>query len=129
MESTVAQVSRYLDGIGAPLTTRKHGLLLVAFGRTLRRRAVTLSRLELLGGAGELSQYLGDNVWVRQVETRLDFEKIVRQLSQRNAAVLTLRAAEFKWKEIADLFGVSVAAVRNSFWREIEGLRRRIRSQ
>jgi len=128
MEATVAQVSRYLDRIGAPLTTRKHGLVLVAFCRALRRYAAKSSRLELVGGAGELSQYAADNAWVRQVDTRLDFEKFVRRLSERNAAVLTLRAAEYEWKEIADLFGLSVAAVRNSFWREIERIRRGARS-
>src|SRR5580704_11355548 len=127
MENTVAQVSRYLDRIGAPLSTRKHGLLLVAFCRALRRYATKSSRLELVGGA-ELSQHAADNAWVRQVDARLDFEKIVRQLSERNAAVLTLRAAEFEWREIADLFGVSVSAVRNSFWREIERIRRGARS-
>src|SRR5580704_9109429 len=128
MENTVAQVSRYLDRIGAPLSTRKHGLVLVAFCRELRRYAAKSSRLELVGGAGELSQHAADNGWVRQVDTRLDFEKIVRRLSETNAAVLTLRAAEYDWKEIADLFGVSVAAVRNSFWREIERIRRGARS-
>jgi DNA-directed RNA polymerase specialized sigma24 family protein len=76
-----------------------------------------------VGGSGELSKHTADNAWVRQVNARLDFEKIVRQLSERNAAVLTLRAAEYEWKEIAHLFGVSVAAVRNSFWREIEKIR------
>src|ERR1700692_2441080 len=35
MENTVAQVSRYLDRIGAPLSTRKYGLVLVAFCRAL----------------------------------------------------------------------------------------------
>jgi DNA-directed RNA polymerase specialized sigma24 family protein len=124
MENTVAQVSRYLDRIGAPLTTRKHGLLLVAFCRALRRYAAKSSRLELVGGAGELSYHAADNAWVRQLDAHLDFERIVRRLSERNAAVLTLRAAEYEWKEIADLFGLSVAAVRNSFWREIERIRR-----
>src|SRR6202051_3858913 len=128
MENTVAQVSRYLDRIEAPLSTRKYGLVLVAFCRALRRYAAKSSRLELVGGAGELSQHAGGNAWVRKVDTRLNFEKIVRQLSERNAAVLTLRAAEFEWKEIADLFGVSVSAVRNSFWREIERIRRGGRS-
>ena len=128
MENTVAQVSRYLDRIGAPLSTRKHGLLLVAFCRALRRYAAKSSRLELVGGTGELSQHAADNAWVHQVDSRLDFEKIVRRLSERNAAVLTLRAAEYEWKEIADLFGLSVGAVRNSFWREIEGIRRGARS-
>lgn len=123
MENTVAQVSRYLDRIGAPLSTRKHGLLLVAFCRALRRYAANSSRLELVGGSDELSCHTADHAWVSQVDARLDLEKIVRQLSGRNAAVLTLRAAEYEWKEIAQLFGVSVAAIRNSFWREIERTR------
>ena len=123
MENTVAQVSRYLDRTGAPLSTRKHGLLLVAFCRALCRYAAKSRRLELVGGSGELSKHTADNAWVRHVDAHLDFERIVRQLSERNAAVLTLRAAEYEWKEIAHLFGVSVAAVRNSFWREIERIR------
>jgi DNA-directed RNA polymerase specialized sigma24 family protein len=76
-----------------------------------------------VGGSGELSNHTADNAWVRQVNARLDFEKIVRQLSERNATVLTLRAAEYEWKEIAHLLGVSVAAARNSFWREIGRIR------
>jgi DNA-directed RNA polymerase specialized sigma24 family protein len=123
MENTVAQVSRYLDGIGAPLSSRKHGLLMVAFCRAVRRHAAKSSRLELVGGSGELSNHTADNAWVRQVNARLDLERIVRQLSERNAAVLMLRAAEYEWKEIAHLFGVSVAAIRNSFWREIDKVR------
>ena len=122
MECTVAQVSRYLDRIGAPPSTRKHGLLFLAFCRALRRYAAKSSRLELVGEADELSNRT--NTWVRQVEVRLDLERIVRQLSERNAAVLTLRAAAYEWKEIADLLGVSVAGLRNSFWREIEKIRR-----
>ena len=123
MEYTVAQVSRYLDRIGAPLSTRKHGLLLVAFRRALHRYAAKLSRLELAGGSGDLANHTTDNAWVRQVNARLDLESIVRQLSERNAAVLTLRAAEYEWKEIAQLFGVSTDAIRNAFWREIGRIR------
>ena len=123
MENTVAQVSRYLDRIGAPLSTRKHGLLLVAFCRALRRYAAKSSRLELVGGPGELRNHTADNAWVRQANARLDLERIVRLLSERNAAVLTLRAAEYEWKEIAERFGVSAGALRNGFWREIERIR------
>ena len=128
MENTVAQVSRYLDRTGAPLSTRKHGLLMVAFCRALRRYAAKSNRLELVGESDELSNRQASTAWVRQVDARLDLEKIVRQLSERNAAVLALRAAEYEWKEIALLFGVSVAAVRNSFWREIERIRCATRS-
>jgi DNA-directed RNA polymerase specialized sigma24 family protein len=123
MEYAVAQISRYLDRIGAPPSTRKHGLLLVAFCRALRRYAAKSSRFELVGEADELSNRTVNDAWVRQLQARLDLERIVRHLSERNAAVLTLRAAEYEWKEIADLFGVSVAAIRNSFWREIGKIR------
>ena len=94
-----------------------------AFCRALRRYASKSSRLELVGGSGELSNQTADNAWVSQINARLDFERIVRQLSERNAAVLALRVAEYEWKEIAHLFGVSVAAARNSFWREIGRIR------
>ena len=50
MENTVAQVSRYLDRIGAPESSQKHALLMVAFCRRLRRYATKLNRLELVGG-------------------------------------------------------------------------------
>ena len=123
MESTVAQVSRYLDRIGAPVSTRKHGLLLVAFCRALRRYAAKSSRLELVGGSGDLANHTVDHAWMRQVNARLDLKSIVRQLSERNAAVLALRAAEYEWKEIAQLFGVSAGAIRNAFWREIGKIR------
>jgi DNA-directed RNA polymerase specialized sigma24 family protein len=123
MEYAVVQVSRYLDRIAAPPSTGKHGLLLVAYCRALRRHAAKSSRCELVGEADELSNRTVNDAWVRQLEARLDLERIVRQLSERNAAVLTLRAAEYEWKEIADLFGVSVAAIRNSFWREIGKIR------
>ncbi|MGA9509754.1 MAG: sigma factor-like helix-turn-helix DNA-binding protein [Candidatus Sulfotelmatobacter sp.] len=123
MEYTVAQVSRYLDRIAAPPSTRKHGLVLVAFCRALRRYAAKVSRLELVGGSDELLNHPEDNAWARQVNARLDLESIVRQLSERNAAVLTLRAAEYEWKEIAQVFGVSAGAIRNAFWREIGKIR------
>src|SRR3984885_9578736 len=129
MENTVAQVSRYLDRIGAPLSTRKHGLLLVAFCRALRRYAAKMSRLEFVGGPDELSNQTEENAGARQVNARLDLGKIVRQLSERNAAVLTLRAAEYEWKEIAQLFGVSAGAIRNAFWREIGRIRRQTRTK
>jgi DNA-directed RNA polymerase specialized sigma24 family protein len=76
-----------------------------------------------VGGTAELANYTADTAWVRQIDARLDLERIIRQLSERNAAILTLRAAEYEWKEIAEMFGVSVAAIRNSFWREVEKLR------
>jgi DNA-directed RNA polymerase specialized sigma24 family protein len=126
MEDSVAQVSRYLDRIGAPSWPPKNGLLLLAFSRVLRRLAAKSRRLELAGGALELSSRMVDRDWSRQVNARLDLENIVRKLSQRNSTVLALRAAGHNWEEVAQLLGISVAAVRNSFWREVEEVRRKL---
>jgi DNA-directed RNA polymerase specialized sigma24 family protein len=128
MENTVAQVSRYLDRIGAPQSSGKHALLMVAFCRALRRHAAKSTRLKLVGVSGELPNQTVDDTWIRQLDARLDLQNIVRQLSERNGAVLMLRATEYEWKEIAQLFGVSVAAVRNSFWREMEKIRQGFRN-
>jgi DNA-directed RNA polymerase specialized sigma24 family protein len=119
MEDSVAQVSRYLDRIGAPLSSPKNGLLLLAFSRTLRRVARKSNRLEPAGGAVELSSRAVDHGWSRQVDARLDLENIVRKLSERSSAVLALRGAGYNWEEVAQLLGTSVASVRNSFWREV----------
>jgi DNA-directed RNA polymerase specialized sigma24 family protein len=126
MEDAVAQVSRYLDRIGAPSSSPKNGLLLLAFSRSLRRLAAKSRRLESVGGTVELSTRAVDHGWSRQVEARLDLENIVRKLSERNSTVLALRAAGYNWKEVAQAFGTSVATVRNGFWREIRELRRKL---
>jgi DNA-directed RNA polymerase specialized sigma24 family protein len=125
METSVAQVSRYLDRIGAAESSgARHGLLMVAFCRGLRRHAAKLSRLELVGGSGELAIRALDDGTMRRVDACLDLESIVQRLSDTNSAVLVLRAAGFEWKEVAELFGTSVATVRNRFWREIDKIRK-----
>lgn len=124
MEYAVAQVSRYLDRVGAPVGTRKHGLLMVAFCRNLRRHAVKVGRVELAGGANDLEIYASPRSWIDRTNARLDLERIVRRLSETGATVLMLRAAGLEWKEIAGLLGTTPAAARNNFWREIATLRR-----
>src|SRR6266851_735704 len=57
MENAVAQVSRYLDRTGADLFTQNTaGILMCAICRSLRRYAMKLNRLELVGGSAELSE-------------------------------------------------------------------------
>ena len=124
MEYSVAQVSRYLDRMGAPLNTRKHGLVMVALHRALHRYRAKLGRLELVGGSEELAQRASSQTWVAQANGRLELENLVRRLSARNAEVLMLRTVGYEWSEIAALFKTSVTAVRNGFWREIDRLRR-----
>lgn len=123
MENTIAQVSRYLDRIGAPESSQKHALLMVAFCRRLRRYATRLNRLELVGGSGELSSRTLGEGWIAQVNARLELARMVRKLSDRNGTVLMLRAAGYEWKDVAQILGKSPAAIRNSFWREIERIR------
>lgn len=123
METSVAEVSRYLDRIGAPQSSHKHGLVMAAFSRRLRRYATKLNRLEFVGGSAELSSHPVAGDWVNEVNSRLEIEGIVRKLRADNAAVLMLRAAGFDWKDVAQLMGKSPAAVRNSFWREVERIR------
>jgi DNA-directed RNA polymerase specialized sigma24 family protein len=127
MEDSIAQVSRYLDRIGAPWSSRKNGLLLLAFSRALRRLAAKSRRLELVGGAVDLSSRAAEHNWGRQIETRLELENIVRKLSERNGAVLTLRADGYNWEEVAQAIGTSVTTVRNSFWREVRDVRRKLK--
>jgi predicted transcriptional regulator len=116
MECCVAQVSRYLDRQATPLGSRQmNALLMLAFSRALHRRAGKLNHLESVGGTSELSNHAVDECWSRQVHSRLDLDRIVRQLSERG----------YDWKEIAQLLGTSVAKVRSGFWREINEVRRR----
>lgn len=128
MESAVAQVSRYLDRIRAPYAPRKHGLIMVAFRRSLRRYASRLSRIELVESPEDLSSLAWNDKWIAQAEARFELEAIVRKLSRRNADILMLRAAGYEWNEVAAVLSSSVAAVRNGFWREIERLRWNSRS-
>ena len=123
LENAVAQVSRYLDRIGAPVSPGKHGLLMAAFCRSLERYASRSARLELAGASSDLQNRVADESWIARSNARLDLEIILRRLSGRNAQVLMLRAADYEWKEIADLLGTSAARVRNSFWREINKIR------
>lgn len=123
MENAVIEVSRYLDRIDAPLASRKQGLLMTAFCRALCRQAAKLRRLEFVGGADELSAWSSANGSMTQTEIHLDLDRIVHRLSQRNSQTLMLRAAGYGWEAIASLFGCSIPAIRNSFWREISKIR------
>jgi len=120
MESTVGQVSRYLDRGGVLVFSREiDGLLMIAFQRALYRHAAKLRRLETFGGPGELSNRAVDRTWACQVHAQLELEQIVRLLSERSRTILALRYAGYTWKEAAQLLSVSVPALRSAFWREV----------
>jgi hypothetical protein len=120
MESTVAQVSRYLDRGGVAVFSRPiDGLLMLAFQRALHRRAAKLKRIENCGGTAEISNRAVDQRWAHQVHARLELDHVVRLLSERSRTVLALRYAGYTWKECAQLLGYSVPALRSAFWRDV----------
>jgi DNA-directed RNA polymerase specialized sigma24 family protein len=120
METTVAQVSRYLDRSGAaPFSRKIDGLLMFAFRRALHRRAAKLRRLETYGAPGELSNRAVDRTWTRQVHAQLQLEQVVRLLSEKSRTILALRYAGYTWKEVAQLLSASVPALRSAFWRDV----------
>lgn len=127
MECCVAKVSHYLDRQAIPLGSRQmNALMMLAFSRALHRRAAKLNHLESPGGTSELANYAVDQRRNRQVQARIDLDRIVRQLSERCSNILALRWAGYDWKEIAQLLGISGAKGRNGFWREIRSARRNL---
>jgi DNA-directed RNA polymerase specialized sigma24 family protein len=130
MESTVSQVSRYLDRGGVLVFSREiDGLLMIAFQRALYRHASKLRRLETSGGPGELANRAVDRTWARQVHARLQLQQIVRLLSQRSRTILALRYAGYTWKESAQLLNVSIPALRSTFWRDVARVKSELNNQ
>jgi len=127
MELSVAQASRYLNRKGIPPDSQTQvGLLLVTFWRLLERRRAKLSRLEPIGGIGDLSGQVPDGTWSSEIDTRLDRDKIVRLLSERSRTILALRNAGYEWSEIANLLNGTATKVKRDFWHEVHRLRRKI---
>lgn len=128
LETAVAQISRYLDRLGArPFAENTAALLNVAFCRVLGRHAAKLRRLETLGGAVEFAQLVSTSNLINLVELRLDVEKIVRQLNDRSCTIVALKSAGYEWKYIAHLVGTTVSVAKSGFWREVRRARLRVK--
>ncbi len=128
LESAVAQISRYLDRLGAaPFSENTAGLLTVAFFRALGRQAAKLRRWEALGGMGEFAERLSAPNLINMVDLRLDVEKIIRQLSDRGCTIVALKSAGYEWKYIAHLVGTTVSVAKGGFWREVRQARLRVK--
>ena len=124
MEKVVVQVSRYLDRTGAGLFTQNTtGVLMCAFCRALRRYALRLKRLQLVGGSAELSQLRTAGDWPALVELWLEMERLSRNVSDQTRAMVGLRLRGFDWKEIAGVLQITDTAARTSFWREVRRAR------
>jgi hypothetical protein len=129
LESSVEQISRYLDRLGAsPFSENTPGLLTVAFCRMLARRAAKLRRIKTVGDSSEIAGMLVAPNWVRIANLRLDAEKIERQLSERARAIVALKSAGYGWKYIAEVFGTSISNAKSRFWREVKRAKRQVLS-
>jgi hypothetical protein len=131
MERSVSRVSRYLDGIGSALFAEStNGLLISAFCRALRRYALKLRRLELVGGVSELSETLSSRTCSSKEVYPLDAQMVARRLlTARGRRLLALRTAGFEWKEIAELLRTTEGAARAEFSRELKRARLRVRGR
>jgi DNA-directed RNA polymerase specialized sigma24 family protein len=131
MDLAIAQASAYLDKNGIPLnshsSTHLTSLMRRCFGRVLHRQAQKLKRLELVGSNLELSDLAADRTWSRQIDARVDFQRVILLLSEKCRTILTLRDAGYDWKEIANLLGTTVSAVKKLFFREIRELQFKFR--
>ena len=129
MEKSVSQVSRYLDRTGsASFSGNTNGLLVRAFCRALRRYAVKLHRIELVGNISELSEPLPVQSCASKEDCRLDAENAARRLSKRGRTMLELRSVGFDWKEIGKIFKMTDCAARAEFSRELKRAKQKVES-
>lgn len=125
METTVSQVSRYLDRKNAPAcTSDTAAVLMCALGRNLRRYAAKMKRIELLDDLSELTDVTShDGCGPSKMDCRIDAEKVARKLNPRSRVMLHLRTVGFDWKEVAAALKMTDCAARAEFSREIRRLR------
>lgn len=121
LERCVGRVSRYLDTRGVPQFTQNvNALLFVSFRRELWS---VRSQRRVPVDINECADHLRDSTWSDMVESKLDIENLIRQLSDRSRTVLYLRRAGYGWKEVAALLSTTIPEVKSSFWRELVRLK------
>jgi DNA-directed RNA polymerase specialized sigma24 family protein len=127
IESSVAQVSRYLDRLdSAPGANDTARLLMRSFSRALRRYVRKLRRIELVDDLTVFSEAATSPCAATKEDCRLDAEKAARRLSQRGRTMLDLRRVGFEWKEIGQLLNMSDCAARAEFSRELKKAKMKI---
>lgn len=120
MERSVAQISRYFDGRGIPVSGQDvKRLLTCAFARRLRRYAAKLRRIRLVGDMSQIAALQPARNLTIDEDRRLDAEKIIRQLSERSRRMYELRRQGFDWRETARIFNTTPAAARAEYSRDL----------
>ncbi len=130
METTVTQVSRYLDRQGIPLFAQDTGgLILCAFIRALRRYAARHRRVELAERPEELAAPNVGRHCTRKADCELDAKKAASHLSERGRKMYELRKTGFEWKEVAQALNTTEGAARAEYSRELKRARLKLRNQ
>jgi DNA-directed RNA polymerase specialized sigma24 family protein len=130
METSVVQLSRYLDRRAVPLFEQDvRALLVCAFYRGLRRHVSQLRRLELTADVSKLPPPRLGRSCPNKEDCRLDAENLLRKLSDRARRMFELRKAGYEWEEVAAIFDTSDGAARAEFSREIKRLRRELQNR
>jgi len=120
LETAIKSVSQYLDRKNVPLySSELDGLLVLAFCRYLRRLARRRRRIEAVGNGAELDEMLHVPRLFDEVDRRLFLEQLSHELSKKSRGVLRLRLDGYEWREIAQMVGMTVTAVKASFWRDV----------
>lgn len=121
VERCLGRVSRYLDTRGAaPFTQNVNALLFVSFRRELWS---VRSRRKVPVDISTCANHLRDSSWSERIESQLDIQNLIRNLSERNRTILYLRRAGYAWKEVSALLCATVPELKSSFWRELVRLR------
>jgi DNA-directed RNA polymerase specialized sigma24 family protein len=127
MEGTVSQISRYLDRKNVTVFSRDiEALIAHSCQRAVHREQKKRNRFLPLDDPAKLSEPGPTRSWHDQIVARLELEEVIKLLGDQSRRVLALRYAGYTWRETASLMGLSVAAVRSAFWRDVNGVRRRV---
>jgi hypothetical protein len=120
MERCVSRISRSLDRRQAlPFSQKTSAMLMVAFSRELSRHAAKLRRTQPSGDTSAMEEYLCGSNWASEIDSRLDWERVVVRLGERSRMILALKTAGYDREEIASSLAITVSVAKNSFWREI----------
>jgi DNA-directed RNA polymerase specialized sigma24 family protein len=120
LETAIKSVSQYLDRKSVPLySSDPDGLLVLAFCRSLRRLARRRRRIHTIGNGAELEEMFPIPARFDEVDRRLFLEQLSHELTKKSRGLLRMRLDGYEWSEIAQMVGMSVTAVRASFWRDV----------
>ena len=127
METSVLQVSHYLDRRAAPLFERDASALLVcAFYRGLRRHLSKLRRLELTADLSTVPTPRPGRSCPSKEDCRLDAERVLRKLSDRARQMFEFRKGGYDWEEVAAILNTSDGAARAEYSRELKRLKMKL---